>query len=256
MMSSREYETRGNAKHAKAREVFFVIFVVFVFSPPLRAQAQVKVTGRVELINSKVKARNGQVDAQGVVVWLESLDGNGARGGRARRQIIQQGKRFRPHVMAVERGAEVHFPNLDPFFHNVFSVFDGKRFDLGLYASGETRPVVFNRTGISYIFCNIHPQMSAIVVTLDTPYFAVSDQNGDVVINNVPEGRYRLKVWHERTGNEDLAALSHTVRVTAGSSFGLRLIRLSEAGHLPQPHKNKYGGQYDNETDKPAYKRP
>jgi plastocyanin len=200
--------------------------------------------------------RNGQIDASGVVVWLESLDGNSPRGPRARPKIIQRGKRFSPHVMAVERSTEVAFPNLDPFFHNVFSLFDGKRFDLGLYASGESRPVVFNRVGISYIFCNIHPQMSAIVVTLDTPYFAVSDHHGDVTINDVPEGRYQLKVWHERTNDQELAAQSRPVRVVAGSNFDLSVIRLSESGYMPRPHKNKHGEQYDNERIKPAYRRP
>ncbi|HEU0178540.1 MAG TPA: hypothetical protein VFV58_30120 [Blastocatellia bacterium] len=211
------------------------------------------------------------------MVWLESVDGDSPRGPRTRQKILQFGKRFRPHVLAVERGTEVDFPNLDPFFHNVFSLYEGKRFDLGLYASGETRPVIFNRVGISYIFCNIHSQMSAIVVTLATPYFAVSDEGGAVTINNVPEGLYQLKIWHERTSDEELAAQSRAVRVAAGvasagpaaagpaaagaaaagaaGSYDLGLIRLNEAGYVLQPHKNKHGGQYDNEHSKPSYKR-
>jgi plastocyanin len=214
------------------------------------------VTGRIELLNSKVRTRSGQVDARGVVVWLESLDGHSARGTRARQKIVQRSKRFTPHVIVVERGTEVDFPNLDPFFHNVFSLYGGKRFDLGLYASGETRPVLFNRAGISYIFCNIHPQMSAIVVTLDTPYFALSNQNGEVTIEAVPEGRYQLKVWHERANDEELAAQSRSLQVIAGRNLDLGLIRLNEIGYLPQPHLNKYGRQYDQENNKPAYKRP
>ncbi|HZS09976.1 MAG TPA: hypothetical protein VFD58_34430 [Blastocatellia bacterium] len=250
----------------KSHRTILLALIITAFMPPLnsapvvagggKAPAQVRVTGRVELLNSKVKARNGNVDASGVVVWLEPLDGNGSRGPRARQKLLQRGKRFTPHVMAVERGTEIDFPNLDPFFHNVFSLYDGKRFDLGLYASGETRPVVFNRVGVSYIFCNIHPQMSAIVVTLDTPYFAVSDQGGNVTINDVPEGRYQLKVWHERTSDEELAAQSRVVRLAAGSSADLGAIRLNEAGYMPRPHQNKHGGQYDNEHDKPVYKRP
>src|SRR5262249_40916807 len=115
----------------------------------------------------------------------------------------------------------------------------------------------FNRVGISYIFCNIHPRMSAIVVTLATPYFAISDEEGAVTIGNVPEGRYRLKIWHERTSDEELAAQSRAVRVAAGAAGGydLGLIRLNEAGYMLQPHKNKHGGQYDNEHSKPSYKR-
>lgn len=213
-----------------------------------------RVTGRVELLNSKVK-RNGRVDASGVVVWLEPLDDSSVRGPRTRQKIIQTGKRFIPHVLAVERGTEVDFPNLDPFFHNVFSLYDGKRFDLGLYASGESRPVLFNRAGVSFIFCNIHPQMSAIVVTLDTPYFAVTDQQGSFAISEVPEGRYQLKVWHERTNDQELQAQSRVVRVS-GSSCDPGAIRLSEAGYVSRPHQNKHGEPYDNERNKPAYRRP
>ena len=214
-----------------------------------------RVTGRIELLNSKIKSRNGKPDAGGVVVWLEPLDGNALHGPRAKQKIIQRGKRFSPHVIAVERGTEIDFPNLDPFFHNVFSLFDGKRFDLGLYASGESRPVLFNRAGISFIFCNIHPQMSAIVVAVDTPFFAVSDQNGNVTINDVPEGRYQVKVWHERTGDQELQAQSRTVRVS-GQSFDLGALRLSEAGYMPRPHSDKHGQSYENERNKPAYKHP
>src|SRR5215471_8410809 len=125
--------------------VFFLFFLLSVTGHSVKTPAEVKVTAKVELLNSRVKARNGKIDASGVAVWLESIDGDSPRGPRTPQKILQVGKRFKPHVMAVERGTEVYFPNLDPFFHNVFSLYEGKRFDLGLYASGETRPVVFNR---------------------------------------------------------------------------------------------------------------
>jgi plastocyanin len=285
MESKREKHHRERKRPVTLREMRFEWFrrfmlpvLFFLFSLPsvtghsVKNHAEIKVTAKVELVNSRIKARNGKIDASGVVVWLESVDGDSPRGPRTRQKILQFGKRFRPHVLAVERGTEVDFPNLDPFFHNVFSLYEGKRFDLGLYASGETRPVIFNRVGISYIFCNIHSQMSAIVVTLATPYFAVSDEGGAVTINNVPEGLYQLKIWHERTSDEELAAQSRAVRVAAGvasagpaaagaaaagaaGSYDLGLIRLNEAGYVLQPHKNKHGGQYDNEHSKPSYKR-
>src|SRR5207244_5963197 len=87
-----------------------------------------------------------------------------------RAQLLQKKKSFSPHMVVIQVGSAVEFPNQDPFFHNVFSLFEGRRFDLGLYEAGATRSVVFNRPGISYIFCNIHPEMSAVVVTLKTPY--------------------------------------------------------------------------------------
>src|SRR5262249_45561179 len=153
------------------------------------------IKGRVELINSTLKPRNGRVDASGVVVWLTSLNGSTPRNVTKQRVVInQRDKRFSPHVVAIEAGSQVDFPNEDPFFHNVFSVFNGKRFDLGLYASGETNSVYFSRPGTSYIFCNIHPKMSAVVLALDSPYFAVTDQDGNFGITGVPEGRYRLGI--------------------------------------------------------------
>jgi len=278
--SKGEKNDRGRNRPVTLREARFQWFksitlpvIFFLFSLPavtghsVKTPAEIKVTARVELLNSRVKARDGKIDASGVVVWLESLEGASPRGPLTRQKILQRGKRFTPHVMAVERGAEVYFPNLDPFFHNVFSLYEGKPFDLGLYASGETRPVIFNRVGISYIFCNIHPRMSAIVVTLATPYFGISDKEGVVAISNVPEGRYQLKIWHERTSDEELTAQSRVVRVAAGAAaagaaaagaatgYDLGLIRLNEAGYMLQPHKNKHGGQYDNENSKPSYKR-
>lgn len=214
---------------------------------------QAAVKGRVELLNAKAKTRNGKVDASGIVVWLDPL-GARPRGNHQRQTLVQQGKRFTPHVMAVDFGTEVDFPNYDPFFHNVFSVYNGKRFDLGLYASGETRPVNFNRLGVSYIFCNIHPQMSAVVLTLETPYHAVSDQDGAFTINNVTEGRYRLNLWHERSSAEQLAAQSRVIRVDAANS-DLGVIRLSEEGYIPQAHLNKHGEDYNTERNRPLYRR-
>ena len=75
-------------------------------------------------------------------------------------------------------GSAVLFPNEDPFFHNVFSVYEGTRFDLGLYESGSSKEVRFNRPGPSYIFCNIHPEMSAVIMVMTTPYYATTDADG------------------------------------------------------------------------------
>ncbi|HEX4947255.1 MAG TPA: carboxypeptidase regulatory-like domain-containing protein [Blastocatellia bacterium] len=230
-----------------------LLSLVWAAGLPSLAAQRTRLSARIELLNSKIKARNGRPDASGVVVWLEA-PGLSARSNPPRQKMNQRGKRFLPHVMVVEKGTEIDFPNSDPFFHNVFSLFNGKRFDLGLYASGESRPVLFNRVGISYIFCNIHPLMSAIVVAVDTPYFTLSDANGQVTIPDVPEGRYQLKIWHERATPQELTPLARTVHIPASGNVDLGLIRINEAGYIPQPHPNKHGQQYDNERNKPAYK--
>lgn len=211
------------------------------------------VTGRIELV--KAKAKGGKPDASNVVVWLDPLDQTQRLLRRPRQKMDQRNKRFAPHVVVVEAGGEVDFPNNDPFFHNVFSIYNGKRFDLGLYASGESRPVVFNRPGVSYIFCNIHPLMSAVVLTLNTPYYALSDTAGNFKLPDVPPGRYRLQVWHERALPATLDALARTVQV---NSTGLELgsLRISEEGYIPQPHPNKHGAEYDNQRNQPSYRKP
>jgi hypothetical protein len=147
----------------------------------------------------------------------------------------------------------VEFPNQDPFFHNVFSYFEGKRFDLGLYEAGATRTVVFNKVGISYIFCNIHPEMSAVVIALKTPYYGISDRAGTIAVPNVPAGRYELHVWHERVLPETLNALTRAI-VVSDTSNSLGIIRLTERRSLS--HKNKYGHDYDPLPAGTAYPHP
>jgi plastocyanin len=173
-----------------------------------------------------------------------------------RLQLIQKDKSFHPHILAVEVGAWVEFPNLDPFFHNVFSLFEGKRFDLGLYEAGTSHAVHFDRPGICYIFCNIHPEMSAVVLVLNTPFFSVSDSTGNIRIPAVPVGHYVLQVWHERATQETLKSVSREVTIAEDTrSFGV--IRVMETAALSLAHKNKYGQDYMPPSPSSAgYPRP
>jgi len=214
------------------------------------------VHGRVEILNPKVRLRGGQADAGGVVVWLIPTMGEPERPVQPpRRKLEQRDKRFVPHVMAVEVGTEIDFPNHDPFFHNVFSVYDGKVFDLGLYANGESRPVRFDRPGVSYIFCNIHPQMSAVIVAVETPWFTVSGPDGGYAIKDVPPGEYRLRFWHERSDPRQTAALTRVVAIEA-SGADLGSVRLDETDYIAKPHLDKHGEEYESQRDLPTYRRP
>jgi plastocyanin len=216
---------------------------------------QATVTGRIEFSST---AANRTTDPSAVVVWLDAVGSSAAvpaAAGPQHRQLLQKAKTFSPHLLVVQVGSPVEFPNNDPFFHNVFSLFEGKRFDLGLYEAGATRTVVFNRAGISYVFCNIHPEMSAVVVALKTPYYGISDRTGTIVIPNVAPGRYEVHVWHERVLPNTLNALTHTITISETSS-SLGVIRLTEERSLPEPHKNKYGRDYDVTRGVPAYSRP
>jgi plastocyanin len=171
-------------------------------------------------------------------------------------QLTQSHKRFDPRLLVIPVGSVVDFPNKDPFFHNVFSLFDGKRFDLGLYEGGTTHAVKFDRAGVSFIFCNIHPEMSAVILTMKTPYYAVSNKTGEVEIQNVPAGRYRLEIWSERALPDTLRSLEREVAVAEGTS-SLGTILLHESQDLLAGHKNKYGRDYEpTGPSTPAYRQP
>jgi len=133
------------------------------------------------------------------VAWLEPLPGTQVDPFVPQRNytLLQKNRTFIPHLQVIPVGSSVQFPNSDPFYHNVFSLFEGKRFDLGLYEAGSSKSVTFPREGVSYIFCNIHPEMSAVVVTLSTPLYAIAGANDSLVLRAIPSGDYMLHLWIE-----------------------------------------------------------
>ena len=197
------------------------------------------------------RSRNGAIPA--TVVWLTPALGSGIeldppkpnQGGNPR--LVQKNKSFDPRILVVPAGSMVEFPNRDPFFHNVFSLFEGKRFDLGLYEAGTTRAVRFDRPGISYIFCNIHPEMSAVIITVSTPLYAIAKEDGEVTIAGVPNGHYLLHIWSEGMGPENEKPLTREVTIGEGAA-SLGLIRVPEANGQHVAHTNKYGREYDEPT--------
>jgi plastocyanin len=202
---------------------------------------------------------NRTLDDSEVVVWLKPLDSAGTESAAAqepakRPQVIQKNKSFHPHLTVVRVGSVVDFPNHDPFFHNVFSLFDGKRFDLGLYEAGATNSVRFDHAGVSYLFCNIHPEMSAIVVAVDTPYYGVSDKRGTVTVAGPPDGKYELHVWFERSTPEVLKGLTRIVHLSTDSR-DLGTIVVPEDPAFTPAHKNKYGQDY-SPPPKQGYPQP
>ncbi len=218
----------------------------------LRAQVST-VRGRVEVLDAS-KTPHAQYPS--TVVWLTPV-GRGLEATPAAANIplrlTQRNKSFEPHVLVAPAGAAVEFPNRDPFFHNVFSLFEGKRFDLGLYEAGGSRIVHFDRPGISYIFCNIHPEMSAVVITLATPFYAVSNGEGQLNIPNVSYGRYLLHVWSEGTGPESGLPAAREITI-AEPSTSLGVIQVPAINRQSIAHKNKYGHDYDAPTpENPVY---
>jgi plastocyanin len=112
-------------------------------------------------------------------------------------EIVQKGKKFLPHILVVTSGSTVTFPNRDDIFHNVFAEYRAKKFDLGMYPKGQTRTVTFDKTGVVSVLCNVHSNMSAYIVVVDTPFFAKSDDLGRFQIPNVPDSKLTIDAWHE-----------------------------------------------------------
>ena len=239
----------------KRRRSLRRIFLLLYLGASIASNAQTPtVTAQIQL--NRENAGQATKNKSNVVVWLDPVGENSPLRPVSQSdsahvpRLVQKDKRFDPHVLVVPVGSAVEFPNRDPFFHNVFSLFEGKRFDLGLYEAGTTRLVHFDRAGVSYIFCNIHPEMSAVVIALKTTYYALADAAGRVSIPNVPRGRYEMQVWAEGTSPDNLKKLTRAVSISE-NEHSLGTLRVIEDSP-PAPHKNKYGRDYDTPgTDYP-----
>lgn len=196
--------------------------------------------------------RNGKTvrSAAGAVVWLTPTKGDAPKPPEKVFRLVQKNKHFSPHLLVVPVGSAVVFPNEDPFFHNVFSVYEGTRFDLGLYESGSSKEVRFTRPGPSYIFCNIHPEMSAVIMVMTTPYYATTDAAGDYSLDGVPPGEYEFSVWYESAEPGQLKRLQHRVTVSP-SNARLDPVTVQAAPSLAVNHKNKYGQDYEKQPSYP-----
>ena len=145
-----------------------------------------------------------------VVVFVPGLSGRAPRPHAERPAMSQKGRVFIPHVLPVAVGTAVEFRNSDPFKHNSFSP-DGERYNLGTWEQGQSRTYTFKRPGVYRQLCNIHPEMLAYIVVLETPYFALTDEEGNFEIASVPSGKYLLRIWGEKLTKEQLARTFNVV---------------------------------------------
>ncbi len=243
-----------------------LIWVAMLWAGAVGLHAQVAtlattttVRGRVDVVGTTNPGKTRHRKIPETVVWLTPIPSAGGEAPMAASpgdppaspaanlRLVQKDKSFEPHILVVPAGSMVEFPNRDPFFHNVFSLFEGKRFDLGLYEAGSSRMVRFDRPGISYIFCNIHPEMSAVIITMATPVWAISNRDGQVSLTGVPYGRYMLHVWSEGMGSENPQPFTREITIGENAS-SLGVIRVPQATGQHLAHKNKYGREYDEPT--------
>lgn len=204
------------------------------------ARATESLEGVVELMDgNKVVAGPG-----GAVVSYEP-EGGAANAAPRRIEVDTRGKRFLPRVSVVARGSTVAFPNRDPIFHNVFSVSPANRFDLGRYREGQSRSARFDKPGLVRVYCNVHQQMVAYVMVVETPYHTLTDENGLFVLANLPDGRGTLTVWHERAAVKRIP-----IEIPAAEPLRIRL----DAAQTHEAHLNKFGKPYGTEPDERTYR--
>jgi plastocyanin len=201
------------------------------------ASAQTVVTGTV-----RVATRAG-IPAQSAVVYAQPIDKQ-VPARPATFTLAQKNKAFAPGVLGVPAGSTVAFPNQDAIFHNVFSLTLPAPFDLGLYRAGVSKSRVFAEPATYRVFCNIHPQMSAVIVVAPTPFVTVTDRDGAYTLT-VPPGRYRVTAT---TGRGSPASREVTI---AGASAALEPIDVDERTLVDAPHTNKFGKPYPAD----AYRR-
>lgn len=158
--------------------------------------------------------------------------------------MTMKGKSFVPHVLTITAGSTVRFANADPILHNVFSPSGGNDFDMGLYGNGPGKTKTFSRPGLVRVYCNVHHEMFAYILVLDTPYFAAVQADGGFELRGVPAGPGEVTAWNPRgeVWREHLDALP-----TQPLALQLKVNRYT----VPE-HFNKFGKPYDK-NDNPGY---
>ncbi len=209
-----------------------VLAASFLLAAPLTAAS---VTGKISLV-----ARRGQspVPAE-TLVWIEPVAGRAPRVTPRTYSITTRGKTLVPHVLAIPVGSTVVFPNDDPISHNLFSLSSNNAFDLGLYRKGAGKSQKFSAPGVVNVYCNVHPNMSAVIHVLGSPYFSFADASGAFSIANVPPGRYRLVAWNEQGGESETP-----IEISGSASPAPVMVTLDSHNYRATQHMDKAGKPY------------
>lgn len=174
------------------------------------------------------------------LVWLEP-QGNVrvTKRAPAKFQMVTRGKLLIPHILAIPVGSTVEFPNDDPISHNLFSLSNANGFDLGLYRKGAGKAHKFDTAGIVNVYCNVHPNMSAVIHVMPTPYYTFADASGTYSFDDLPAGRYRVVAWNEQGGTAEMIA-----EVGSGSAPAVAALTIDSRNYRAQTHSNKEGKPY------------
>lgn len=193
------------------------------------------------VVNVSLTAGKKQLQGDDSVAWIPALGATGDSAIRAR--IAQNKKQFEPRITVVSVGSTVDFPNYDRVFHNVFSLSKPQPFDLGLYRRGKSESVTFGQPGLIQIFCNIHPQMVAYLMVVDSRRHGAADAQGRIILRDVPPGPTAVEGWNVRGG-----MWARDVLVRPGRTSVLA-VDLDVSSWREVSHLNKYGKEYPPPDD-------
>lgn len=210
-----------------------VLSLLALLSLPLQAE---DLRGKVELLAKGGKGPARGSDVKQAVVYYEPASPPPVRAAETPFEMVTLKKQFTPRVLAVPKGSRVRFPNQDPILHNVFSVSGGNKFDLGLYRMGPGKDKRFAEPGLVRVYCNVHHDMVASILVLDTLFFTSPGPAGEFTLTGLPRGKGKLTVWHEQ-------AEPWTVEVEVPGT-GPVAARVEIVKPLIPPHLNKSGQSY------------
>lgn len=207
--------------------------LLLLLSLPASAE---ELRGKVELLAKGGKGPARGSDIKQAVVYYEPAAPASLRAAEAPLEMVTRKKEFLPRVLAVPKGSRVRFPNQDPILHNVFSVSGGNKFDLGLYKRGPGKEKRFEEPGLVRVYCNVHHNMVANILVLDTPFFVSPGPTGEFVLTGLPRGKGKLTVWHEQ-------AEPWAIEVDVPGAKPVAA-RIEVVKPLIPPHLNKSGQSY------------
>lgn len=193
------------------------------------------VSGKVAFVTKRGQRPN----ISETLVWLEPVGGKSVRKPAAAFELATRNKTLVPHILAVPPGSTVAFPNEDPIIHNLFSLSTGNTFDLGFYRKGPGKSQKFEQPGVVNVYCNVHPNMSAVIHVMPSPHYAFADAQGVYAIE-APAGKYRVIAWNEQGGQTE----SQIEVKSNGTVTGNLALTIDSRNFRVVQHTNKLGRPY------------
>ena len=202
--------------------------------------------GHIQLLAKGGKGPARGSDVRQTVVYFEPTSPRAVKAPDKPFEMVTRHKELVPRVLVIPRGSRVRFPNEDPILHNVFSVSAPNQFDLGLYQQGPGKEKRFDQAGVVRVFCNVHHDMVAYILVLDTQHSTSPDANGEFTLLGLPRGPGKLVVWHEQA---DPWSMDVDLPQKGPLTVGLQIVRPLIPSHLDKTGKSYFrsrGERYEN----------